>query len=220
VHEYFETVEREQSSRNLIYLDQPETVCGVRLNNVTPYLLGVLTAISSPFLGSGSFCITDIERFLWALSVDYGATDAKGRKRIIKHVSTLNPEKAAEECFEFMALTFMDASGGGKKEKPIAAAVSWLVYTFRQDPWNFDEQTTLHSPLRKLYQELRVHRKYNGGTVMNKSDAAKSDWAKLVNDWVHEDGISEDESDNRQREFDNLVEQKQAEVDLILGVTR
>lgn len=197
---YFGALEEEQSARNLIYLDIPEIVCGERINNVTPRLLSVLTAVRSPWIvGGNRESYEAVAKFIWALHIDHFPASLQIPKRILKSLYKSDLYKSVAEIDAFMELTFMDASSGEKREKPIASSVTWLIYEFRKEPWVFSEERTLDTPLRKLYQELRCYRKEKGAVLLNSADKVKAEWIQSVNEWINGDP-------ERQREFDELME--------------
>lgn len=176
VQGYEEEVEREQLARNVAYLDQPEIVCGEPLRNITPHLLALLTVTRTPFYFGGTITHAHLAQFLWACHRDYSPRAWWKRRQLIHRASRLDLAKANEEISAFIELTFMDMPRGGDAEKPIASGTAWLVYRFRNPPWNQAEQITLHTPFRKLYQELRCWQREQGEHIASKSDIKKSNW--------------------------------------------
>lgn len=184
---YDAEVEQEQLARNLVYLDQCETVCGEPIRNITPRLLAILSAMRTPFLHSGDITPSVVAQFIWALHRDYSATAWWKRSQLRKRLAKLPLEQCAIEIFAFLELTFMDRPQGGKEEKPIASSIAWLIYRFRHKPWELKEHETSDTPLRKLYQELRCWERENEKTPANKSDIKKATWLGDVNEWLKED---------------------------------
>lgn len=195
IHGYDEALEREQDARNLVYLDQPEIVLGQPLKNLTPHLLAVLTAIKSPFHVGGAFTQTHVAQFLWALHLHYSPTDKRGRDYMAHVASHFSLEQCRDEIAAFMDLQFMDMPRGGKEEKPIASSVAWLVFRFRHEPWGMKEPEIVHTPLRKLYQELRCWMRENEQPVHNQSDLLKSDWLTRVNEALRNGTLKQSELD-------------------------
>ncbi len=185
---YSEALALEQFHRNAVYLDLPEIVCGEKVENITPRLLARLTAIKSPFLVGGErFSLPHVWQFLWALSPVYDPLDKRTPKAIARRIAILDVDDCVAEIDAFMEVTFMDALDDGKKETPIAASVAWLIYSFRGEPFFQTPEQTLDVPLRKLYQELRCHRKTQGGVVMNdKSGKIKADAFAVINKAVQD----------------------------------
>ena len=204
----------EQFHRNCIYLDIPETVCGESVRNITPRLLARLTAVKSPWIvGGDRFSIDAVFTFIWALHVDYVAhprsrfiawlksDKRRTAKQVLKSLYQRDLEECVSEIDSFVSLTYQDSLSDGEVEKPIAAGVAWLVYSFFEEPFNFDEDKTLDTPLRELYQLLRCRRKSKGGSVMNPSDKLRGDFIGMVDAWV-----KGDESDSNEQRRERLRE--------------
>lgn len=189
VEGYEDAVEQEQLARNLVYLNQCETVCGEPIRSITPYSLAVLSAIRTPFLSGGDITPSVVAQFIWALHCDYSATSWWKRRQLRKRLAKLTLEQCALEIFAFIDLTFMDRPQGGKEEKPIASSIAWLVYRFRHEPWGLKERETSHTPLRKLYQELRCWERENAEVPANKSDIKKAEWVGDLNDWLRQNPV-------------------------------
>lgn len=206
--EYEKAQSVEQFHRNCIYLDLPETVCGEKIRNVTPRLLARLTATRSPWIvGGDRFTLEAVFGLIWALHVDYCASPRsrfkawirrdtrRTAKQVLKSLSQCKIEDCVAEIDEFIALTYQDSLAGGSDEKPVASGVSWLVYSFFEEPFNFPEDKTLDTPLRELYQLLRCRRKSKGGSVMNQSDEIRGDFIGAVDAWIR----GEETDSNEQR---------------------
>ncbi len=200
VQGYDEELERERIARNIVYLDGPVIVCGEPLRNLTPHLLVTLTVARSPFLVGGHPALAHVAQFLWACHANYAARSWWKRRRLIKLISRFDLSDAVNDIHEFLDLTFMDTpSSIGKSEKPIASDVAWLIYRFRNPPWNQAEAVTMHTPFRKLYQELRCWQKENGAQVNNRSDIKKSTWLQQLNEAVGRGEISQADVDGWNR---------------------
>lgn len=184
---YEDEVAQEQLARNLVYLDCPETVLGELVRNITPHLLAVLTAIQSPFITGGPIRYPHIAQFIWALHRDYSPNSWWKRYLLTNRLNAFSLEESVRGINAFLDLTFMDAPQSGKDEKPIAANVAWLIYRFRQEPWRMTEEQTKHTPLRKLYQELRCFERENGEIPQNKSDKKIAEWLQRIQKWIDED---------------------------------
>lgn len=190
---YEDAVDREQLARNLVYLDQCETVCNEPIRNITPRSLALLNAMRTPFLTGGKITAATVSQFIWALHRDYSPRSLKAwwkRRQLRNRLAKLSLEFCMGEIQAFIDLTFMDAPTGGKEEKPIASNIAWLIYRFRHDPWRMSEQETSNTPLRKLYQELRCWERENDKTPANRSDILKTDWLNDLNAWLAEDPIA------------------------------
>lgn len=183
---YESEVKQEQLARNLVYLDQFETVCGEPVYNVTPRLLATLNAIRTPFISGGTISRPIIAQFIWALHKDYSPRALWKRKCLRSRLARIPIDDCVKEIQAFIDLTFMDAPTGGKEEKPIASNIAWMVYRFRHAPWNMREEETANTPLRKLYQELRCWEREQGETPANRSDIKKAAFLVNINEWLKE----------------------------------
>lgn len=201
---YEAEVDREQLARNLVYLDQCETVCGEPIRNITPRSLALLNAMRTPFLAGGRITPAVVSQFIWALHLDYSARSWWKRYWLRKRLGKLSLEFCSQEIQAFIDLTFMDAPTGGKEEKPIASNIAWIIYRLRHDPWRMLEQETSNTPLRKIYQELRCFERENDKTPANRSDILKTDWLNKLNAWLAEDPV------NHQHELDAWNEKNRA----------
>lgn len=193
--DYSGAVEQEQFQRNCAYLNLPETVCGEQVNNLTPHTLALLTAAKSPWIvGGNRLVIDEVFKTIWPLHIDYDARDTRTAKRVLKSLYSFGVYKCVDELDAYFETTFMDAEGGGTPEKPIAASVSWLVYTFLREPFYYPEEKTLSTPIRKLYQLQRCHKKYNGGDVMNPlSDKVRGKFFEWVNESIQRGDFTAEE---------------------------
>lgn len=195
VQGYEAEVEQEQIARNLVYLDQPEIVLGETICNITPHFLAVLSAIKTPFYCGGPFDHKHVAQFLWSLHRDYSPNDKRTPRGILARVLGIPLEQCRNEIAAFMDLTFMDMPRGGKEEKPIASGIAWLIYRFRHKPWEMCEEETKHTPLRKLYQELRCFERENEQVVANKSDQKKATWLQALNEALRTGAITQAQLD-------------------------
>lgn len=195
---YDEAVAEERTQRSIPYLNAPEIVLGETLNNITPHLLAVLTAIQSPFYLGGPFTHAHVAQFLWALHRDYQPRGFKSwwnRRRIRRVVSRFTLDRCREEIGAFIDLTFMDMPTGGREEKPIASSIAWLVYRFRCEPFRQPKIITLHTPLRDLYQELRCWMREQDQDVPNRSDKFKATWIEQINEGLRTGVITQAQLD-------------------------
>lgn len=192
---YDEALEREVIARNVAYLDQPVIVCGEPIKNLTPYLFTVLLVSKCPFYIGGNCTLGSVAQFLWTLHVDYSPCSWWRKRQLIKRVAKLRLEDCIKDISDYFDLTFIDSPIDPKKEKPIASDAAWLVYRFRNAPWNQPEQVTLHMPFRKIYQELRCWQKERGEEVNNRSDKLKGGWLQELNDALRRGDITQEQLD-------------------------
>jgi hypothetical protein len=181
-----DAIRREQRLRNAAYLRTHEIICGERVKNLTPYLMAVLSAIESPFLCGGGISHAHCSQFIWAIHESYltPGWHANWRKsNICKRLASYSLPNKVEAIQAFLDITFLDGEKRiGKQERQIVSDCGWLVYRFHESPWNYSEETTLHTPIRILYQELRAWTRFHTDIhVANQSDIKISDWMDKVN---------------------------------------
>lgn len=185
---YDEAVRTERKARNVIYLGQKVTLCGHRVNNITPYTLAILTEAESPLLFGGEQTHIDAAQFIAALQ------DEKDRNipATLEALLAMEGDDIAAEISDFVEITFLDAPRGGSgDDAPIASGIAWLEYRMARDPFRWDCEKTLHTPLRRIYQLLRCDEKYQGETVVNALSGAKeSEWLARVNEGLRDGSVT------------------------------
>jgi hypothetical protein len=185
---YDEAVTTERKARNVIYLGQKVTICGQRVNNITPYTLAILTEAENPFLFGGEQSHIYAAQFIAALQ------DKKDRNMplTLQALLAMELEDIAEEISHFVDATFMDAPRGGNSEDaPIASGIAWLEYRMAREPFRWDCEKTLHTSLRRIYQLLRCDEKYQGETVVNLLSSEKErEWLVRVNDALKDGSVT------------------------------
>lgn len=182
---YAEAVAREQQLREEAYLNAPSNICGVRVKQITPRLLGLLNVIQSPWTFGGQVTPGASIQFLWTLANDF--TDRSDEMRdwfTVNFVRRITEkewdwEYVFDSIGEFVDDTFMDAPTGGTESTPYASTTAWLEVRMRKF-MGWDSETTLNTPLRRIYQLLRCEQIMDGDrTIVNKySDAANDAWIK------------------------------------------
>jgi hypothetical protein len=171
--EYLAALAEERRLREEIYLDLPRDICGIEVKQITPHLRAVLFNIGSPFITEGSITTAHILQFLWACSTDY-STSRFARWRFMRRASRINLIKAANQIEEFLDDTFLDAPYGGKKSVPYVSSLAWIEVAMRRIMgWGIE--TTMHTPLRRIYQLIRCERLEKGDcAIIN----ARSDYER------------------------------------------
>jgi len=182
IPQYLEATAEERRLREEVYLDLPHDICGFYTKQITPYLFAILSQMESPVLfGSAEPRDSDYAQFLWALSTNF-AVDTKKRESFIERVAKSlyeDHDSIVAGISEFLDATFLDVSSGGREETPYVCSCAWMEYSMSKDPFRWDSQRTLHTPLRRIYQLIRCRTLDNGGTLINnKSDKVKGDWLR------------------------------------------
>lgn len=161
---------QERRERNQAYLDIPSTVCGVSVRQMTPMDLIKLTYAGSPYLvGSGNISYPVAAQFIFHLSVS-----ALTIEESLSAVSNLTLQECDEQISEYVDLTFRDqsSSGGIAPSAPIACLAAWLEYRMGAEPWKWDREKTLSTPIRIIFQQIRCWLSEKGENVANKLSGA------------------------------------------------
>ena len=171
---------KERRLREEPYLGLPHDICGFYTKQITPYLFALLSQINSPVLfGSESPTDADYAQFLWALSEEF-AVDKEKRDAFIDRVAKSlfdDRETLISEVHDFLDITFLDVNSGGSEQTPYVCSCAWLEYSMSKEPFGWDAEKTLHTPLRRIYQLVRCRTLDNGGVLVNNlSDKIKGNW--------------------------------------------
>jgi len=187
---YDEALAEERRIREEAFLDRPHTICGFKINQITPRLLAVLNLVRTPFIFGGAITEARIAQFLWILSAEY-TPDAEKRNSFIESLlKSLGGDfdAAIEEIESFLDDTFLDApyGGAGPKEAPYVCSIAWTVYSMAKAPFGWDEARTMDTPLRKSWQLIRCRALDNGATLVNrKSDGVTNEWGGKLNEMLN-----------------------------------
>lgn len=140
--------------------------------------------IRSPFIVGGIMSDGAIAQFLWALHDDfqYGIKPAQVfTKRTSKSLYGKFDE-AEHEIDSFLEATFLDAPHGGPEKTPYVSTIAWTIYSMSREPFYWDKERTLDTPLREIYQYMRCRALDKGASLVNKlSDKKMDDWLKWFN---------------------------------------
>lgn len=179
-----EALALEREWRESAFLAETTTICGIRVYHVTPALLARLFRIETPFLVGGDYTLTAAIQFLWAISIDFKEDDAEALDAfIVNSVAANNPElpELYDAIDEYLDATFLDAHLSGKSESiPYICSVAWMVYVMACEPFKWDEQRTLKSPLRRIYQYLKCA-KWAKGDIASLHNAKSQ---PIMDNWI------------------------------------
>ena len=172
---------QERSERNLAYLSRTETVLGEQVLQITPLLLCSLVEKRSPFLVGGVVNYPQVAQFLCALSPLDDASSPTNIRRLYESIAHFPLTKCEAEVEEFLAVTFRDQpKGSGPDCAPVASSAAALEYRMKVT-FGWDRELTLNTPLRIIYQQLRLWQQEQGQIVINAlSQRTKADWQKTL----------------------------------------
>lgn len=180
--QYDAALAQERALREAIFLDVPYDISGIKIQNITPFLLARLLAMGTPYLDGGEYRDTDTVRFLWALSPEFCADEAKRDAFIDLAIKTIDDIAKTEAEIEiFLKETFMDGPQGGPASVPYVSGIAWMIYAMARKPFKWKREKTLHTPLREIYQLMRCRKLDKGGIIFNESDKIKATWLDEVN---------------------------------------
>lgn len=131
-----------------------------------------LTYAENPYLvGGGEISYPVCAQFIFFLSVDPISIDDA-----LSAVAAFTLQECDEQITEYLDVTFRDqsSSGGIAPSAPIACLAAWLEYRMGAEPWKWDRERTLSTPLRIIFQQIRCWLSEKGETVVNKLSGAKT----------------------------------------------
>lgn len=178
---YDEALERERKIREEAFLSDRVSICGIEIYQVTPELLARLLRMSTPFLNGDVKLYSDSEtiRFLWALSPHFSKEQWKRDEFWKLAFSKIGDEfgKAEDEIEEFVDDTFLDAPHSGRESVPYTCSIAWMVYKMASEPFRWDRDRTMRTPIREIYQYIRCDYLSKGVILRNAiSDPVKEEW--------------------------------------------
>ena len=135
---------------NESWVDVPEDLNGIKINNMNLYHLMMLDGIESPFLNGGEVTDQDIALFLWIVSKDY-CQDEKIQKKFFEKVVKIKVGDATRFIQEYIRKTFAESDTMGKGDKGQVYFISYYVDLFaREYSWSYKDIINL--PLRIGFQ--------------------------------------------------------------------
>ena len=184
-HNYESALAAERRLRESVFLGGNYDVCGVEIQQMTPYLWVRLSHMETAFFGCKPVDENEILRFLWAMSPQW-KLDTEARDKFLQNAITLllgRWREAEGEIDLFIANTFLDSPhAGGAESVPYVSSAAWLIYVMAKEPYRWTREQTLHSPLREIYQLQRCVRLDKGSILYNKiSDKVKAEWLDELN---------------------------------------
>lgn len=174
---YDDALKEERKIREEVFLDLPENICGFKIKQITPFLYARLCVMETPFLSGDDVTPKEVIRFLWALSVDFSEEQEKRDAFIESVVKSLEGrwDEAYEAVEKFLDDTFMDGPvAGGTDSVPYVSGIAWMIFRMGCDPFRWDKERTLHTPMREIYQYMRCADIDRGRIMYNRSDTIKA----------------------------------------------
>lgn len=173
---YDEALASERRDRALAFLGQKERIAGIECNMLTPRLMEWLRALENPYIIGGEVKPAMMLQFLWIVSTEFQRGD---KDEFIARVAVMDGNLIAEGIEAYIDRMFLD-SPDGKPSKPLFSYAAGLAHEMAREPYRWDVERTLETPLPIIFQLIKAKDKYEGGVVVNK----KSD--RIIGDWLDE----------------------------------
>lgn len=190
---YLEAVNRENESRDLAFLDVPESICGIDILQMTPRHLVMLDRSNNPFLFTPAPVDPDLFPqlvvFLWALSPDYVMGEGAAKTKFVKSCRKLKFISTVQAVETYVKETFQDAP---TREESNGYAPSYTSFVaslvdLLASEYGWSEAEIFNMPLKRIFQYLRRIEIRHGAKVMfNPSDKIKGDWLDRINKGMSE----------------------------------
>ncbi len=166
----------ERKSRCIAILGLPQTICGVRVESLTPWRLEWLREKDNPFIVGGMISVAHMLQFLWLVATDSG--EAMQMDSFIERHATLNAIELREGIDSYLNNAFMDSPQGKSGTPYYAPTISYyhsLVIAYPGGGWTLDKVSD--TPIPVILQLIKADAHYNGRVVYNGiSDRVAGDW--------------------------------------------
>lgn len=202
---YDEALERERQIREDGWIGGDANICGIKIQQITPFLFARLCRMKTPYVGRGFITPDETVRFLWALSPSFvGERRSYPRSnfwRKLLGLPMLGPyatrdafirdaflhlygrwHEAEREILDFLSDTFMDSPHrSGSECVPYVIGAAWMVYRMGCEPFRWSKDQTLHTPMRIIYQLMKCQDMDRGKILYNPSDRLKAEYLDSLN---------------------------------------
>ena len=181
---YSEAIRKENESRDLAFLNLPQSVCGIDIGPFTLRKYILLEGIGNPFVCGGNILPAHVAQFLWILSPGWVAGNGSERDTFTRKVSLIKYSRAVKEIMELCEVTFQDSPsyrGAGFSVRIVSGAASYVDILASEYGWS--ENTVLDMPIARLFQYVRLIQKRHDPkrTFINPSDKVRGKWLAEVN---------------------------------------
>lgn len=180
---YAKAIAKEQTVRDLAFLDAPLPLCGIRVRQFTPRHWILLQRCGCPFLVGGPVTRDDVFMFLWFVSPEY-CLDLAKRDEFLRVLCEVGKDcHPIKEIEAYLDDAFQDMPGGaGAREgmvKSYMASVTVLVDAIAAE-YGWDDDAILEKPLARLFQYMRriAQRHRPDKMLFNRSDRLIGEWRR------------------------------------------
>jgi hypothetical protein len=190
---YREAVQRETDLRDAAFLPVTDSICGVEVNQLTPFHLAALTLARSPFICGGVPFPRDIAIFLWCVSPEYNPRSVVARWFFIRRVAKLDYRESVEAIMRYVSEAFFDAPGGkGERFKQSYYSSTASIVDLLAHEYGWAEADIMRVPFKRLFQYSRCIRERYAERPMffNASDSILAEWQDEQNRRTKEEALN------------------------------
>lgn len=178
--EYEAALASELKDRARVFLEIPETICGIECVPLTPRRVEWLRVYESPFIVGGMVDSYEIQRFIWIVSKDFKPSKT-GRNIFLPKVLDLDFEKARKEIDEYLERAYLNAMSAGNQRPCISPCASY-AFALAGEPYRMPWREVLDTPLGVIFQLIGALEMSQGKPMINKrSDAVNVRYAEALN---------------------------------------
>ena len=191
---YDEAILSESLDRAFAFIGLPEFIAGQPVNQMTPMGMEWLKAVNNPYVSGGFTNVATAIQFIWILSPEFSECKKKC-ERFTKKLLKLNLDydEICEDIDAYLDRVFLDAPEG-KPSLPYYSSMAGLIHAMASEPYYWSMEKTQFTPLRVIFQLLKVKAKCDGATVVNKrSHKIKGDWLAQINDALANGSLTPDD---------------------------
>jgi hypothetical protein len=178
---YVIAVEREQASRDSAYIADFDVIGDIKVHQLTPKLLSILTLMKSPFIVGGDIEPSSLLTLLWTLKIKHDDDD---RVEFFSRVmSDYNVEDLLSDINSYFEDAFQDigSTESGVSSVPYFSNLTSMVDCLASE-YGWSEESIINLSYKKLFQYFKVIGKRKDPTkiMFNKSDSVKGEMIRKI----------------------------------------
>lgn len=178
--EYEAALSSELEDRAHVFLELPETICGIECVPLTPRRVEWLRLAKSPFIVGGKAGPIEVAQFLWVVSKQFTPNKAE-RDKFIPSILEIDVQKAREEIDEYLERAYLNAMSGSNQRPCISPCASY-AFALASEPYRMPWREVLDTPLGVIFQLIGALEMSQGKPMINKrSDAVNVRYAEALN---------------------------------------
>ena len=153
--EYFAAIRGEQEDRAIAFLELKENICGIEVDPLTLLKMELLRIAGSPFIVGGTVSQTSIIQFLWIVCTNFVMGNPQVRDEWIA-THPIDFQKAREEIDDYLDRAFLDAQGGGGRQKTVVSMCATIAHCMAGEPYRMNWRDVLRTPVAVLFQLIKA----------------------------------------------------------------